>query len=110
VNTHLSATMCTFIQASRRLAAIVEGRLKRTASIGSRRSHWTAASYCPPPTKPSGEGNATFDVPQLSPLALGQRPLLLCRVGTGLDLELGTGVTAGIAKAQIGLRVHEFPI
>jgi hypothetical protein len=66
---------------------------------------------CPPPTKPSsGEGNAAFVVPQLSPLALGQRPLLLCRAGTGLDLELGTGVAARIGEAQVGLRVHELPI
>ena len=39
-----------------------------------------------------------------------QGPDLLCRVGTGLDVEPGTGVAVGIGQAQVGVRVHQLPI
>ena len=37
-------------------------------------------------------------------------PDLLCRAGTGLDVEPGTGVAARIGQAQVGVRVHQLPI
>ena len=39
-----------------------------------------------------------------------QRPDLLGRAGTGLDLEPGRGLAVRIGKAHLGLRVHELPI